>query len=298
MMLVLALVALASLHSVHAGTMKIMSFNIDCRFCDMKHENGASWDERVKNEKDTFARYNADIMGIQEPIFPADVEQLLPAGYKALYHNNVTWLPWGAYPDAVIMYKEDRFVPKEFNHFWLGPNASFPAGFDRLSLPRLAVYALFLDKTDNSLFYFGSTHFDHGDDLEGSNVDCVESAKELLKFTAPLAEKYPFLWVGDFNSQTANNNAYAILTNASAAFHLTDSYYNSPSHAVQSNLSPLPDYDYNHSIDHIFYAANPSVAAYKPLDWTVDMYVYGDKQQYASDHWAVISTVDVQPLKQ
>ena len=167
---------------------------------------------------------------------------------------------------------------------------------NRLALPRLAVYALFEDRVDGTQFYFGSTHFDHGDDMEGKNVDCVESAKELLKFTEPLASKYPFVWVGDFNSETANNNAYSILTNQTATFHLDDSYYSSPSHVVASNLSPLPDYSYDKSIDHIFYANNANVAQYSVMDWTVDMYVYGEKQQYASDHWAIISTIDVKAL--
>eukprot|EP01031_Cornospumella_fuschlensis_P018739 gene18739-22944_t len=127
-----------------------MSFNIDCRFCDLKHENGASWDERVQNVKDTFARHDPDIMGIEEPMFPADVEELLPAGYKALYYQNISWLPWGAYPDATIFYKPERFTPLDFHQFWLGPNPEFPAGFDRLSLFRLAVYVLFEDKQDGT----------------------------------------------------------------------------------------------------------------------------------------------------
>jgi hypothetical protein len=279
-----------------AAPVKFMSFNIDCRFCDLKHENGDSWDERVANELDTMARHNPDIMGIQEPIFAKDVEQLLPAGYTALYNQDVNWLPWGVYPDAVIFYRTDRFIPKDFQYFWLGPHPNIPAGFDRFALPRLAVYALFQDKLDGTEFYFGSTHFDHGDDFDGKNVDCVESAKELLNFTAPIAAKYPFIWVGDFNSQTANNNAYSILTNQTAEVHLDDSYYASVDHTIVSNVSPLPDYDYNHSIDHIFVSNNYQIASYKASEWTVDMYKYGSKQQYASDHWAIFCTIDIKQL--
>lgn len=284
---------LACLAVINAAKVKIMSFNIDCRVCDLKHENGASWDERVQNELDTIARHDPDIIGMQEPMFRLDVKQLTPKGYKAIYFDKADWLPWGVYPDATILYKEARFVQKDFNMFWLGPNSSFPAGFDRLALPRLAVYSLFEDRLDKTQFYFGTTHFDHGDDLEGSNVDCTASAKELLEFTAPVAAKYPFLWTGDFNSQTNNNNAYSILTNTSAAVHLEDSYFASPTHTIFSNLDPLPAYDYGHSIDHIFYANNHDVASYVPQDWAVDMYVYGDKQQYASDHFAIVSTIDI-----
>mmetsp|Transcript_10500 Transcript_10500/g.11321 ORF Transcript_10500/g.11321 Transcript_10500/m.11321 type:complete len:295 (+) Transcript_10500:64-948(+) len=290
-LLLLSLIAV-----VQSTVVKIMSFNIDCRVCDLEKAHGESWDDRVQNELDTIARHDPDIIGIQEPIFRRDVQQLTPKGYRAIYFDKADWLPWGVYPDAVIMYKESRFIQKDFNMFWLGPNSSFPAGFDRLALPRLAVYSLFEDRKDKTNFYFGSTHFDHGDDLEGRNIDCTASAKELLSFTEPVAAKYPFLWVGDFNSETANNNAYAILTNQTSSFHLEDSYYASPSHAISSNLNPLPEYDYNHSIDHIFYANNKDIASYTPLDWTVDMYVYGEKQQYASDHYAIISTVEIKQL--
>lgn len=291
------LVVFSALLSVaFSAKVRIMSFNIDCRVCDLEHAHGSSWNERVQNELDTIARYDPDIIGMQEPMFKLDVEQLTPRGYKALYFDQANWLPWKVYPDATILYKEARFTQSDFHMFWLGPNSSFPTGWDHFALPRLAVYTLFEDKVDGTKFYFGATHFDHGDDLEGSNIDCTQSAKELLNFTAPVAEHYPFLWTGDFNSKTANNNAYAILTNTSADFHLEDSYFASPTHVVASNLDPLPDYSYDNSIDHIFYANNHKVAAYKPLDWTVDMYVYGEKQQYASDHFAIISTIEVKQL--
>lgn len=276
-----------------AAPFQIMSFNIDCRVCDLKHENGASWNERVSNELDTMARHNPDIMGIQEPMFKKDVEQLLPAGYKALYNDHVDWLPWGVYPDATIFYREDRFTPKDFNMFWLGPDPNFPTGFDRPATPRLAVYALMEDKQDGTLFYFGSTHFDHGDDLEGRDIDCTASAKELLSMTAPLAAKYPFIWVGDFNSKTANNNAYSILTNQTAEFHLDDTYFESADHTIVTNVAPVPDYSYDNSIDHIFHANNYNLATYNVSGWNVDMYKYGEKQQYASDHFAIFATVDI-----
>jgi endonuclease/exonuclease/phosphatase family metal-dependent hydrolase len=289
---------LATLSAVLATPMKVMSFNIDCRVCDLHHENGQSWHERVGNVKDTIARHDPDLIGIQEPIFKLDVAQLLPKGYRAMFFNQSSWLPWGVYPDAVIFYRESRFEALDFNQFWLGPNPNFPAGFDRLALPRLAVYSLMRDKTDNSFFHFGSTHFDHGDELapEGKNVDCTESAKELLGFTSKEVSKFPFIWTGDFNSKTANNNAYAILTNQTATVHLDDSYFKSPTHNVVYNTETAPEYNYDDSIDHIFFANNYDVASYTALDWTVDMYVYGEKAQYASDHWAIVSTIEVKTL--
>lgn len=184
---------------------KFMSFNIDCRFCDFHKEHGKNFHERTDNEKDTIARHNPDIIGIEEPIFGRDVDLLLNRKeYKALYFNE-SFLPWKDYPDATIFYKHEKFTPLDFHMFWLGPNASEPRGFDKPRTPRLAIFTLFeekltleekkLNKTPLK-FYFGATHFDHGDDFEGNDVDCVYSAYELLDMTAPYAKEYPFLWVG------------------------------------------------------------------------------------------------------
>lgn len=68
-------------------------------------------------------------------------------------------------------------------------------------------------------------------------------------------------------------------------------------HNVASNLDLVPEYRYEQSIDHIFVANNPTVGSYAVKDFTVDMYVYGDKQQYASDHWAIISTVNIKQIE-
>lgn len=271
-----------------------MSFNIDCRFCDLQKETSNTWRQRTKNIKDTFERYNPDIIGIQEPIFKLDVLQLMPPGYKPLFFDEANWVPWGSYPDATIAYNTTRLEPKDFKMFWLGPNPSLPFGFDRFALPRLAIYAMFEDKIDGTKFYFGTTHFDHGDDLEGNNVDCTQSSYELLNFTAPIADKYPFIWTGDFNSETSNSNAYGILTNESAPFYLEDSYFHSPTHTVVSNEDPIPTYDYNVAIDHIFFPNNFEVAKYVVNSWSVDMFVYGDEKHYASDHFAIISDIEIQ----
>jgi hypothetical protein len=113
--------------SIWAIFLPVLFFYL-CSVCDFEHAHGDSWDERVANELDTIARHNPDIIGMQEPIFRADVKQLTPKGYKAIYFDKADWLPWGVYPDAVIMFKESRFIQKDFNMFWLGPNSSFPAG--------------------------------------------------------------------------------------------------------------------------------------------------------------------------
>jgi len=274
-----------------ATPIKIMTYNIDCRVCDLKKENGDSFRQRVSFEKDVIARYDADLIGIQEQVIARDVKMLTPDGFGSLYMNDTKWLPWHNYPDAVIMYRESRFAVKQWDTFWLGPNPNAPVGYDRFALPRLAVWAILEDKVDNKEVFFGSTHFDHGDDMEGSNTDCTSSAKQVLSFAEPYAKTYPIVWVGDYNSNP-NSNAFHILTNSSTPTHFKDTW-SADIQTVAYNQATQPSYDYNDAIDHILYIDNPSVATYEVLDWTVDMYTYGDRNLYPSDHWAVISTVDI-----
>lgn len=151
---------------------------------------------------------------------------------------------------------------------------------------------MFEDLTTGQQFFHGNTHFDHGDDYTHPDSNCVKSAQLVTERSAAPAQQYPMIWTGDFNSHS-KTNAYAILTNTSAPFNLNDSHDISKKFVVETNLEEEPAYDYSRSIDHIFYANVPSVATYEVDQWVVDMYVYGENAQYASDHWAVLADLTI-----
>ena len=107
------------------------------QFCDHEKAHGQSWDERVSWVKDTFARWNPDLIGVQEPIFEKDVFELIPEGYSAVYKNEgVPVLT--SYPDATIFYRTSRFKVVDWGSYWLSrrPDADFAFSFDILALPR------------------------------------------------------------------------------------------------------------------------------------------------------------------
>jgi endonuclease/exonuclease/phosphatase family metal-dependent hydrolase len=276
------------------NSLRVMSFNIDCRFCDLEHAHGESWNERVSWVKDTFARWNPDLIGIQEPVFEVDVKQLTPEGYSAIYNNNEDIPILHSYADATILYRTDRFKVLDWGSYWLSrrPDADFALSFDPLALPRLVIWSVLEDLTTGQSFYFGSTHFDHGDDYHHPDSNCVKSSYLVLDRSEEPAQQYPMLFTGDWNSHS-QTNAYAILTNTSADFNFNDAHDISQKTFVETNLEEEPAYDYKDAIDHIFYANVPEVATYEVSQWAVDMWIYGENQQYASDHWAIMADITI-----
>jgi len=338
---ILSFILCFGLISAQSLDLKLMTFNVDCRLCD-KH----AWGDRIDGLSDTIARHSPDLIGIQETMFAPDIDDLLSATgldeygvvcpelgspeiknklLRSVTQGSVEDLKW----DACIFYKNDRFEASDSTFFWLGPDPEKPGDFDMFNIPRLAVYALFTDKSTSSTFYFGSTHFDHGDHMDDgimpSTNNCVKMAQELLEFTAPLAETTPMFWTCDCNSNYRyissflsflsfdsfvlihqlfihiRSNAFAILTNSSSDVYLEETWDLSQETDVLTNQESHEDYDHTDSIDHIFLAQTET---YKPsvdvATSVVDMYKYPCEQekggvcddgmdQYPSDHWAIVS---------
>ena len=59
---------------------------------------------------------------------------------------------------------------------------------------------------------------------------------------------------------------------------------------IVTNQSPVPAYDVNDRIDHIFLAGEG--VTWSARDWAVDLTVYGTKQRYPSDHFPVVAEVN------
>ncbi len=279
--------ALAALLCVGCGTedaepemaaqpIGVMTFNVLCSFCDGSYD---PWIERLDYIGDVFKRHDPDLIGVQEltPI-GNDVEQILEQapGYKALYFDGDP-----IYPDALILYRSERYELKERGDYWLSPTPDKPytAGFaDGAQFNRLVVWGIFEDKTTGDRLYFANTHFDN-------NTPSQEKSAPLLKErTAPHVDDQPVLVVGDFNSKP-DSKAYGILTDATGGFSLKNSHDRSRTVSAESNLTAPPAYPFETHIDHIFTAG--AADAWDVEQWTVDQYVYGDDDKFPSDHYPI-----------
>lgn len=249
----------------------VMTYNI---LFDFPNPEYYGWQKRKEHQADVIARYDPDLIGLQEPLWwqVGDL-QAVTDGYAAVKFD--------LHPDSTILYKAERFSLLDEGHYFLSPwpDLDFSIGFGNF-LPRLVVWVKLWDWVADREFYFVDTHFDN-------TAPFQENAAPLfLARTAPLAADAPTVITGDFNSKP-DREAYFTLTEGvnGEGFHLTNSFDVSPTwEAVQSEWDERV-YDPVHRIDHIFFAGAEFACAH----WVVDMVQYGDPPRDPSDHFPMIA---------
>ncbi|MCA9645676.1 MAG: hypothetical protein KC492_33525, partial [Myxococcales bacterium] len=187
------------------------------------------------------------------------------------------------YPDASILYRTERFELLDSGEFWLSPTPDDPSsiGFSPPQVPRLVVWAKLHDKQSASDLVFVSTHFDNNSPSQELSAPLVIDRLE------PLAGDAPLVLLGDFNSKP-DTEAYRILT-AGDGFQFVNTQALAESWEVDTNQQPVPDYNLDDRIDHIFVA--PNSANWAVSHWAVDVHEYGPNQRYASDHFPMAATL-------
>lgn len=259
------------------GSLRVMTFNVLCSLCDPTYD---PWDERVPWIGDTIVRHDPDLVGLQEPVFPEEVDEILAVtpGYVPIYFDT----PGQEYPDSTILYRESMFEPIEHGFYWLSPTPDVPhsRGFaEGFQLARLVTWTVLRRLEDDAQLYFAATHFDN-------NAPSQElSAPLVLERVAPFVETLPVVMVGDFNSRP-DSVAYATLTGEAGfvdTFDIADVW------RVEYNATRRPDYDTTIRIDHVFVAG----ADWTVPEWVVDLWRYGDNTLAVSDHWAITADLSL-----
>jgi endonuclease/exonuclease/phosphatase family metal-dependent hydrolase len=264
----------------------VMSFNVLCSLCNASEYD--PWEERLEYFRDLFQRHDPDLVGSQE-LTPLDGEvdamlDVLP-GRGAVYFRPEPeeGLP---YPDAAIFYKKDRFQLLEQGSYWLSPTPDVPrsTGFASPQLARLVVWARLHDRNGDRELVFIDTHFDNNTPSQQLSAPLTQER------TATWVTTHPVIFAGDFNSKP-DSEAYSILTtDDSHGFVFQNAFDLAPQKGPISNQNPAPAYDTAQRIDHIFLAGDGRTFDVK--DWVADLYVYGPKNRYPSDHFAIVSTLD------
>lgn len=266
----------------------VMTFNILCSWC--KPIEYDRWLDRIHYFQDIFQRHQPDLIGIQELMNAKEVHQLLdlnPA-YSSLYYVDTSGLVEKNLCDAVIFYLKDRFEVIEYGVYWLSPTPDIPwtTGWAEAQLWRILIWAHLRQISDGRELYFASTHFDPNDPNQEMSAPLV------LQRTEPWAKRMPAIVVGDFNTDRGEAGYY-ILTNGigGEGFHFIDTFDIAQSWYIETNQSPIPEYDPLQKIDHIF--LSEGTTQWRVPRWAVDMYVYGEKNRYPSDHYPIISEIEI-----
>ena len=179
--------------------------------------------------------------------------------------------------------------------FWLSPTPDRPSiGWSRTGIPRIVVWARFLDLRTGRELYFTSTHFDP------NSANHLPSADLLLDRAAPwVAGGFPVIATGDYNSELYSE-AYRLLiegNDSGLAFRNTFDLAATPRFDRNSTLGD--EYgcsDYSPSfpdclIDHILVAV-PAAVPLAVTDWVVDIRQFTEASPYfPSDHRAYSATL-------
>jgi endonuclease/exonuclease/phosphatase family metal-dependent hydrolase len=266
----------------------VMSFNVLCSFCGGDEYD--TWDERLEYFADIFARYDPDLVGLQELSLAPEVDRMLerlPGRAAAFFRNPDSNF---AYPDATVLYRTSRFEVRSHGYYWLSPTPEVVSstGFADPQLPRLVTWLELRDKQSHRSLYFATTHVDN-------NAPSQElSAPLILERTEAWSARMPIVLVGDFNSQPSDP-AYQILINGADGHPpLTNAFDLADSWSVEHNQATEPAYDLDQRIDHIFIAPQP--ADWSVPEWKVDLHVYGPNSRYPSDHFAIFARLLAPPL--
>lgn len=271
-------------------TLTVMTFNVMCSFCKNDPYGNEPWEARVPYFGDILARHAPDLVGLQELTFSSEIEEIqaVAPGYSSVFVSGLSPAPlvqWTEYPDAAILYRTERFQLLGQGHYWLSatPDQDWAGGWAGTNLWRIVVWAKLRQVSDGREFYFLNTHFDN-------NVPNQEnSAPLVLQRTEPLAQGFPVIFTGDFNSKPSSP-AYTILSGGvdGTGFHLTNTFDLAGGYVTLTNLDPEPSWNPDHRIDHIFVAG---YAEWSAENWTADQMAYGPDNYFPSDHFALSCTI-------
>jgi endonuclease/exonuclease/phosphatase family metal-dependent hydrolase len=267
------------------GKLKVMTYNVLCRVCEK--DGYDKWDVRWPHLKDLMAKYDADLLGLQELGGYGDIDTILKA-FPQYAYETYKFGPW-AFGDCALFYRADRFDVLDAGQMWLSPKPALPFAHNwkPLSVPRYVNWAYLRQKNNGFRFLFVNTHFDNN----GINK---ENAAEMFSRTfRPVAESIPIIATGDFNTGPRDEKRYKKilgLLDGPAVFKDTmdlaarNLCTQIPSGATEEDTQYHTNLTW--TIDHILIAGPVDIEV---AHWTQDSSGYEPLQRWPSDHPAVYS---------
>lgn len=271
----IVLLLFPSVSGAQQADLKVMAFNI--RYAHTTPPN--LWPDRRAAVREAIVESGADIVGTQEGLYEQIVhmDEDLP---------DFRWIGLGREGGSrgefmAVFYRPIRFVPLEYDHFWLSDT---PGEIGSSSwgnrIPRMVTWIRFRDRLSGREFYLVNTHFDHE-----SQPARERSAELLLQRVADFDPDLPVIVTGDFNAEAATNPVHTALT-APAAF--SDTWVET--HEAEPEIGTFHNF------------LGPDEAAGRArIDWiltrgpieTVEAEIVTNELdgQYPSDHFPVTATL-------
>ncbi len=269
-------------------TLKVMSFNIRCyKYTDPDMDGTNKWDLRKVAFAPMIEEHRPAVVGMQE----ARPDQMLYldgvwSGYKRIGIGRRT----GTNVDE----RNDEYVPvfydknqvqleseSSWGTFWLSDTPDHFSMYEGSGSPRIATWAVFIDRTSGQKFFFVNTHIDiNGEDKTVPVRQMVVLRNQIDKLNK---EKLPFMVTADFN-KTLDDPIYIWepfedLVNVRTALE-GDATDNTPTY---QNWGKHPT---GLIVDHIYCSKDMDPVKYIVIDEK-----YKDVP-YISDHYPIMGTLN------
>ncbi len=264
---------------------RAMSFNI--RFANP--DDGIDyWPIRKHRVAGLIRHHEPAIAGLQEVLHSqlVELDSALP---------KMAWIGAGrddglkAGEFSPILYRTDLLELEDAGVFWLSeaPADTGSVGWDA-ALPRIVTWGRFRVKTDDTIFLFYNTHFDHRGRLARE-----ASARLIIRRIREEAGDLPVILVGDFNA-IPFSNVYPELTEPDyhGQIAMEDAYLSAETGPVGSEGTccgfDARDENNQRRIDYIFTANGVRTRYFATIDdqWN---------GRYPSDHRPVIADLQLAP---
>lgn len=196
-----AILATLTVMTAANDALRVMTFNL--RYAHTEPPD--LWPDRRPVVRDVFERWQPDIVGTQE----GEYHQLADMRHDL---RDYLWIGLGREGGShgefmAVFYRRERFVPLEFEHFWL---SAMP---DRIAsrswgneVPRMVTWVRFGDRQSGREFYLLNTHLDH--EVPESRE---RSAELIVERVSQFDESVPLIATGDYNAPAGRNPVYDIL---------------------------------------------------------------------------------------
>ncbi|MDA8792393.1 hypothetical protein N9N67_04060 [Bacteriovoracaceae bacterium] len=259
----------------------IMSFNLMCDWCTKPKKKFQNFDDRFNSIKSFLKRNQMDFYSLQEIRTKNQVEQIttsLGENYKALYFS---WGPF-TYPDATLIYDQQKFELLNVNYHWLGPReGSFSFGWD-MALPRMLIIAQFNIRNTEFKLTLMSSHFDN---LDANRLGALNTIKEIRQRD----QKQLVIAALDSNTRFYDEE-YKVIHNI-----FTNTFYEFSPKTYSTDLGK--DLCYHHKgkkfpkcmVDHIIYS--PGNLFVSTTNWVIHKDRKEDK--FLSDHRPVSARLEI-----
>ncbi|MFO7672359.1 MAG: endonuclease/exonuclease/phosphatase family protein [Lutibacter sp.] len=172
--------------------LKVMTYNIRL---DVAVDGKNTWPIRKEFLTSQIQFYEPDIFGIQEakPNQVIDIANALSQySYVGIGREGE-----GTGESSNIYYKNDRFILKESNTFWLSETPNKVSNGWDAAYNRVCTYALLTDKITRKNIWVFNTHLDHkGEKAKTKGLELI-----LAKISEVNTRNYPVIFLGDFNSE-------------------------------------------------------------------------------------------------